>query len=248
MPHWFTTALWIWIGSGVLIFPFLFFVRAPYGRHSRKGWGKTIDNHLGWFWMELPALLVFPLLAILGPSEKNGFTWLLIGMWTIHYTHRVLIFPFRIRTKNKKMPLSIAVSAMFFNLINGFFNGYWLGFLADDPRPFSTAICVIGVLLFFTGMAINMITDYKLIALRKQQSGYVIPKGWLFERISCPNHFGEITEWIGFAIAAWALPPLSFAIWTFVNLAPRAFNHHAWYKEQFSDYPRKRKALIPFIV
>jgi steroid 5-alpha reductase family enzyme len=30
--------------------------------------------------------------------------------------------------------------------------------------------------------------------------------------ISCPNHFGEIIEWIGFAVIAWNLPALSFAV------------------------------------
>jgi 3-oxo-5-alpha-steroid 4-dehydrogenase 1 len=29
------------------------------------------------------------------------------------------------------------------------------------------------------------------------------------------------------------------------NLAPRAWSHHRWYHEQFSEYPLERKALIP---
>lgn len=32
------------------------------------------------------------------------------------------------------------------------------------------------------------------------------------------------------------------------NLAPRAYSHHLWYKKTFSEnYPKSRKALIPFI-
>ncbi len=62
-----------------------------------------------------------------------------------------------------------------------------------------------------------------------------------------PNHFGEIVEWAGFAIIAWSLPALTFAIWTFSNLVPRALNHHDWYREHFQDYPKKRKAVLPWL-
>ena len=57
----------------------------------------------------------------------------------------------------------------------------------------------------------------------------------------------KILEWTGFAIAAWSLPGLAFAVFTFANLAPRAFANHKWYKEKFPDYPEERKALLPFI-
>jgi hypothetical protein len=41
---------------------------------------------------------------------------------------------------------------------------------------------------------------------------------------------------------------LAFAVFTTFNIAPRAFGHHAWYLEKFKDdYPKDRKALIPFV-
>jgi len=83
--------------------------------------------------------------------------------------------------------------------------------------------------------------------LRKDNKGYQIPQGWLFEYISCPNHLGEIIEWTGFAIIAMNLSAISFAVWTFCNLAPRAYNHHSWYRENFQNYPENRKILIPYL-
>ena len=80
------------------------------------------------------------------------------------------------------------------------------------------------------------------------ETGYKIPKGGLFKYISCPNHFGEILEWIGFAIMCWNLAAFAFAIWTVANLIPRAVSHHKWYKENFENYPTKRKAVIPFLL
>ncbi|MCT4624622.1 MAG: DUF1295 domain-containing protein [Schleiferiaceae bacterium] len=246
---WFTTLNYIWIAVALVTFLSLVFtkIRAPYGRHTAKGWGPMISNKWGWFWMELPAFLVFPLLAIFGPREKDVLSWILIGMWTFHYFNRTLIFPFRLKTKGKKMPLTIPLSAIFFNGMNGFLNGYYLGFIAPSDEPWLRPIVLLGISLFFIGFTINYITDQKLIALRKNNSGYQIPRGWLFEKISCPNHFGETIEWTGFAIAAGSLPAATFAIWTFCNLAPRALNHHEWYKENFEDYPKTRKAFVPYL-
>lgn len=246
MP-WFEIVVYAWIAIPIIIFPILLKFRAPYGRHTSSGWGPMIDNHWGWFWMEVPALLTFPLLASFGPTEKDPLSWLLIGLWAIHYFNRVIIYPFRLKTKGKKMPVLIALSAVFFNLMNGFVNGYYIGFINGQSGSLISVLVIMGVVIFFAGFMINNIADTKLIALRKQGNGYQIPKGWLFEYISCPNHFGEIVEWIGFAIISRNPAALSFAIWTFCNLVPRAKNHHDWYKETFDDYPAKRKIVLPNI-
>jgi len=67
--------------------------------------------------------------------------------------------------------------------------------------------------------------------------------------VSGANFFGEIVEWLGFAIAmGLALPGVTFAFCTACNIGPRAVAHHKWYLEKFNDeYPKTRKALIPFI-
>ena len=248
----FTLLTYCWIGIAVITFIFLVTlkVRAPYGRHISEKWGRMIDNHWGWFIMEIPALTIFPSLVIFGTAEKNWFTWLLVSLWLLHYVNRTIIFPFRLRTSGKKMPLTIVFSAIAFNAMNGFVNGHYLGYLheIDSSVSFADPNILVGLSLFILGMMINNTADTKLIALRNKNTGYQIPRGWLFEYISCPNHFSEIIEWTGFAILAWNLPALSFAIWTFCNLVPRALNHHQWYHENFSDYPGNRKAVLPFIL
>jgi len=44
----------------------------------------------------------------------------ILGLFTVHYFIRALIYPFRINTSGKKMPLLISIFAFLFNLINGF--------------------------------------------------------------------------------------------------------------------------------
>lgn len=242
----------VWLAIAVIIFPFLLKITPPYGRHSKNNWGPMVDNRLGWFLMEFPSLLIFILLILLGPNHPSTTVWVLFSLWTIHYINRSVIFPLRTKTKGKKMPVIIMLSAVFFNLINAGLNGYWLGFAAPpypenwmtDPR------FILGGIVFITGFAINQAADKKLIGLRKGGSkGYFIPKGGLFEYISCPNFSGEIIEWSGFALMAWNLPALSFAVWTAANLIPRALDHHKWYKSYFEqEYPKNRKAVLPFLL
>ena len=117
-----------------------------------------------------------------------------------------------------------------------------------NPESIYNYNVLIGLIIFIFGMVINISSDNTLIFLRKNSKGYKIPNGGFFNFVSCPNYFGEIIEWIGFLIIALSLPALSFTLWTFFNLIPRALNHHEWYKETFKNYPIKRKAVIPFVL
>ena len=137
-----------------------------------------------------------------------------------------------------------------FNVINGFAVAYGLGhsgshFTADwlyGPR------FIIGVVLMGTGFSICYQSDRILRGLRRPgETGYKIPYGGFYRWVSCPNYLGEIIEWTGFAIATWNLPGLAFMLFTTANLFPRAFSHHRWYLKKFPDYPRDRKAILPFV-
>ena len=239
-----------WLALAVVAFVALFFVAVPYGRHTRGGWGPAIGNRLGWIFMEAPAALIFAAWLVWGTCREENLvtTWIFFGLWEMHYVHRAFIYPFSLRGRDKRMPLAVVGMAFLFNLVNAFLNGYYLfGRLGcypvdwlEDPR------FIAGVALFVGGYVINRQADHTLRDLRRPGgSGYRIPRGGLYEWISCPNYLGEIVEWIGWAVATWSLAGLSFAVWTIANLAPRARAHHAWYREHFADYPPERKALVP---
>ncbi|RLV98648.1 hypothetical protein DV515_00010526 [Chloebia gouldiae] len=104
------------------------------------------------------------------------------------------------------------------------------------------------LLLFLLGMGINIHSDLLLRQLRKPgEVTYKIPQGGLFTYVSGANYFGEIVEWFGFAIATWSLPAFAFAFFTLCCIGPRAYHHHRYYLKTFTDYPKSRKALIPFV-
>lgn len=243
---------YVWLGIAAVVFIAMFFVTAPFGRHTSEKWGVAINNKLAWFVMELPSFSIMLYFLLLGTNSFKSYVWILFSLWLFHYFNRTFIYPFRIKSTPKKMPLLIVLNAVLFNLVNAGLNGYYLAELASSENYLSdwfyTPHFIIGTVLFFGGMAINMKADTMLINLRKSgETGYKIPKGFLFDYISSPNLFGEIIEWSGFAMMAWNLPALTFAVWTFANLVPRAKNHHDWYLQEFPDYPKERKAVIPFV-
>jgi len=246
------TICYSWLALAIAVHITMFFITAPFGRHTSKNWGPMVNNKLGWIIMESPSLLIMSYFLFFGTYSFHSYVWILFSIWIFHYLNRTFIYPLRIKATDKKMPLFIVLNAILFNCMNAGLNGYFLAELAS-PEKYGNAwlfspLFLIGAYLFIIGMSINWRADHILINLRKPgETGYKIPKGFLFDYISSPNLFGEIIEWSGFAIMAWNLPALTFMTWTLANLVPRAKNHHDWYKNKFIDYPKDRKAVFPFI-
>ncbi len=148
------------------------------------------------------------------------------------------------------MPLSIVGMAIFFNSINATINARWISHFGEYPDAWlESAPFIVGVVIFVVGWAINQHSDTVLFRLRGPgESSYKIPRGGLYRWVSCPNYLGEMLEWIGWALAAWSLAGLAFAVFTIANLLPRAIANHRWYQEQFPDYPPERRAVIPYLL
>ena len=141
-------------------------------------------------------------------------------------------------------------SAFSFNLINVFFQGTWIFVLVDYSNEWILSFYfVIGIIIFFIGMAVNVIADEIMISLKKKNNGqYSIPNGFLYSKVSCPNYLGEFIEWFGWALMTMNLAGFVFFFWTLANLLPRAISNHKWLKTNFEEYPKERKAVIPGII
>ena len=230
----------------------LLFVQAPYGRYVRSGWGPTMSTRWAWIIMESPAVLAFVYFYVQGETAGETVSLLFLGMWQLHYVHRTFIYPLRMRgSAARQTPVLIPSLAVLFNIANAYLNGSWISNIEAGYTLawLSTPMFLIGFVLFFAGFIINRWADAKLRALRPPgDAGYYVPRGGMYEWISCPNYFGEILQWFGWAIATWSTAGLAFALFTTANLAPRALSHHKWYRQKFEDYPTKRKALIPGVL
>ncbi|MFT6399640.1 MAG: hypothetical protein ACJAYU_004409 [Bradymonadia bacterium] len=245
-----STLTYAWFGLSAVTFLVLQFISAPYGKHIRDGWGPTLPNHIGWALMETPPIVMFVWLYFAGNRVGNVVATIFLSLFLIHYVYRGWIYPFRLRTNGKRMPVLVCLLATFTNIAIGYIQAYWLFTLSEvrdiaymvDPR------FLIGMLLFAFGYWLNHDSDSRLRNLRKPgETGYKIPKGGGFTYVSSPHYLGELIEWTGWAIATWGAPTLAFLAWTSCNLVPRASETHQWYLGKFPDYPKRRKRIIPFL-
>jgi len=238
----------VWISLAMMVFVAGFFFTAPYGRYFRDWRGPSVEDRIGWLIMEAPAVFVFGALFLVGTNRHSVTILVFLVLWEVHYVYRCFIYPFVRRTKGKRMALAVLVLGFWFNCVNAYLNGRQLFTFSgayteqwiSDPR------FLVGLVLFFAGFVINRRADRALARLRASgQCSYEIPYGGLYHWISCPNYFGELIQWIGWATATWSAAGLAFALWTTANLIPRARAHDSWYRGHFSDYPPERKILLP---
>lgn len=236
----------------VVVFVSLYFINAGYGIMFDKKWGVSVNNKLGWILMEAPVFFV--MVACWWFSERTFEVVPLIFflLFELHYFQRSFIFPFLMSGKSR-MPLSIMLMGVLFNTLNGLMQGGWIFYVSPDglytPEWLTTPQFILGVLIFCAGMGINLHSDHIIRHLRKPgDNRHYLPKGGMFNYVTSANYFGELTEWIGFAVLTWSWAGAVFALWTFANLTPRANTIYEKYKNMFPEMESLHlKRIIPFV-
>jgi 3-oxo-5-alpha-steroid 4-dehydrogenase 1 len=243
----------------VIVFVALFYFKAGYGYLSTSKWGPKISNKAAWVIMEAPAFifLLYYTLRFAASGVETGNSrivlYIMAGLFLLHYFQRSFIFPFLMRGKST-MPVAIMLMGLTFNTLNAYLIGGWLYGQAPagmyGTHWLWSPQFIIGAVVFFTGMAINLHSDHIIRNLRKPgDTKHYIPRKGLYKYVTSANYFGEFTEWVGYAILTWSPAGLLFAAWTFANLAPRAKSLTAKYEEEFGEEYKslKKKHIIPFI-
>lgn len=235
------------------------FFPSPYGRFASDRAGLALDPRFGWFLMELPATLSFLLFFFRGPNCFEVVPLVFLGVWAVHYGNRGFYFPFSIRSpRGAKASFSLLViatgwivtsvhgylHAAFFSRHGAHYDVGWL----DDPR------FRIGFVLYAGSLALNIHSDAIIRRLRTREEVeagvkvYRIPRGGLYRWVTSPSYLTELTAWAGLAICTWSLASVFILAISAANLVPRALDTHRWYRRRFPDYPRERRALIPYLL
>ncbi|KAI6236881.1 3-oxo-5-alpha-steroid 4-dehydrogenase [Aphelenchoides besseyi] len=244
-------------------------MRASYGRYTEESmfgnvsvrvvqqtpaliFQYAIDARLGWFLQEVPSFLI-PLCALLR-SYKLSERWFGVScalLFILHYFQRSFVYASLIRGGKKSIPFHLFTLGFIFTTWNGYIQGHYHVLYADYSfSSFTNTIRYVGFALFWIGAFVNVHSDHILRNLRSDSNdkSYKIPRGGMFEFVSGANFFGEILEWFGYSLYCQTLTSFAFALFTFCNTMPRAVEHHRWYQKKFEDYPKNRKAVIPFVL
>lgn len=236
----------------VMVFIALFHIRAGYGIFRNKSWGISIPNKTGWILMECPAFITMLYMWFSADMQYTIPLLLFFIFFELHYFQRTFIFPLLMKG-NSRMPLSIIAMGILFNVINAFLIGFSL-FHSEDTAKYTDEWIVspqfiTGTIIFLLGIAINLHSDNVIRNLRPEgDTRHYLPQKGMYRYVTSANYFGELTEWTGFAILTQSYASWIFVIWTFANLAPRAYAIRQQYRKEFgTEAVADKKCLIPFI-
>ena len=248
-----------------LVFALFVFISSRYGTAKYGGrfggggkGGFKLGSKPGWILMELPGLLVFPIVFFMGSNSMETVPLFFLAIWMMHYCNRALITPLLMRTRpdaQSDFDISVIVLGWVSLALHGYLNARYISELGDHYQPewFSDPRFIIGLSIYAFGFTLNIISDSILRNLRSKvpdvnEPRYKTPYGWGFKFVSCPQYLGEIISFIGIAIMTWNLGAVFVIAITIGNLVPRALYTHKWFKKNFEDYPTERKAIVPYVL
>ena len=97
-------------GAGVCVAVLLCFISAPYGRHSRTGWGPTLPSRFAWVLKETPTVIAFVYAFWGGPEAGHPVPRLLAGMYLLHYVYRSWVYPSSFKRSHPLAPWCLCLA------------------------------------------------------------------------------------------------------------------------------------------
>jgi len=177
-----------------------------------------------------------------------------VACYTLHYAKRLLETVFVHRFSHGTMPV--------FNLFKNC--SYYWGFTAyvayHVNHPLFTApsdLQLYAGLAAFTFCELGNLSCHLALRWLRPPGSTVrsiphphaaLPPTLLFNWVSCPNYTFEVGAWVSFSVMTQCLPAFLFTLAGFYQMAVWAKGKHRNYLKEFKDYPKGRKAIIPFLL
>lgn len=189
-------------------------------------------------------------------TNHAGLRQLALACWMGHYVKRLLETVFVHRFSHATMPVANLFKNCSYYFGFAAFIGYFVNHpLYTLPTYGCPQICV-GFSLFLLGEYGNLCCHLTLMRLRP--AGSVVRKipqpeansliTRMFNLVACPNYTYEAISWLGFSIMTQSLPALLFTIIGFAQMSAWAVQKLKKYRREFPDFPRHRKAIVPFLL
>ncbi|XP_065833951.1 probable very-long-chain enoyl-CoA reductase art-1 [Oscarella lobularis] len=229
---------------------------------------KDLGPQIGWttvFLIEYTGPLVLYLIFYMRPSLIYGggasavpyhaVVHLAAACWSFHYAKRLLETVFVHRFSHGTMPL--------FNLFKN--SGYYWSFASyiayyvNHPLYTAPSFGWSQIYVFFALFAVSEVGNLSAHLLLKnlRPPGTTTrriprpdynPLNGLFNYVSCPNYTYEIMAWIAFTGMTQTLAAAFFTLAGFAQMATWALGKHRNYRREFPEYPKGRKAIVPWLL
>lgn len=227
-----------------------------------KDLGMQVYYSTLFFWEYLGPLIIYPLFYHLPLYKYFGYkgervihpvqTYAMY-YWCFHYFKRIVETFFVHRFSHATSPLS----NVFRNCAYYWSFGAYIAYYVNHPFYTPVGDLRIKIGLIF-GLICQVSNFYCHIILRNLRSpsgngGYQIPRGFLFNIVTCANYTTEIYQWVGFNIATQTFAGYLFLVVAASIMTNWAFAKHNRLKRIFDGkegrpkYPRRWVIIPPFI-
>ncbi|KAJ9608133.1 3-oxo-5a-steroid 4- dehydrogenase [Cladophialophora chaetospira] len=224
---------------------------------------KDLGTQIAWrtvFLVEyLGPILIHPLILALRPyvypaaaKDASQLQKLLCGLICLHFVKRELETLFVHRFSAATMPLrNIFKNSFHYWVLSGLLIAVFIyspsSAAANEANPL---LLYPGLALFAAGEIANLQTHLTLKRLRSSggtERG--IPRGFLFNLVTCPNYLTETISWLGiYLVSGLSWGVLIFVVVAVVQMAQWAAKKERRYRKEFGDkYKKKRFSMLPGI-
>lgn len=235
-------------------------------KSTRKVYVKDLGPQIGWntvFILEYAGPFVIYNLVALRPwilygdaardTSLSTTATIALICWSVHYLKRILETLFVHRFSHGTMPLR----NLFKNC--GYYWGFtlYVAYHINHPlfTPPSLILQIAGLALFIVSELGNLSIHMLLrdlrppgTTVRKIPVPNSNPLTKLYNLVSCPNYTYEFYSWTGFTLLTSCVPAGLFALAGLYQMSVWALGKHRNYKKEFPNYPKNRKAILPFVL
>lgn len=223
-----------------------------------KDLGTQVGYRTVFVWEYLGPFVIYPIFYFLPAlfysmkaPEKNIVQTLAMAYWCFHYGKRIAETLFVHQFSHGTMPIrNLFKNCSYYWLFAGYISYFINHPLYTSPSEQRALLALGFSMLCQMG---NLRCHVILAGLRPPGSkAYEMPRGFLFDYITCANYTLEILGWVGFSIATQCLPALLFTVAGAVQMAQWAAGKHRRLRKTFDGregrpkYPRRWIMLPPF--
>jgi very-long-chain enoyl-CoA reductase len=193
--------------------------------------------------------------AAASSAPTHPYVHIACGAYLFHYAKRVAETLFIHRFSNATMPLGNLFKNCTYYWGFTCFIAYFINHPLYTPALYGDAQVYISLVAYMLSQFGNYSIHVALRDLRpagtkdrKIPMPTSNPFTLMFNVVSCPNYTYEMCSWFWFTIMTQTVAPAVFTLLGTAQMTQWAVKKHKNYRREFKDYPRGRKAIIPFVV